>query len=212
MGNAFRLDPDVALMLAVKEGDDDAFEELVGRHGPRLVGFFRRHMGDRDLAEDLAQETFLKVYRARKTYRPSARFRTWLLTIATNLMLNTRRYESKRLHVSLEVRDGSSEGDGRSSLMDPRADGPPEASERDEIRRRVRLAVLELPENQRIAVALHRFEGLSYKEVAEVMGTTVKAIKSLLNRAKENLRRRLERDLRAYVTSDGRGPLAGDVP
>ena len=195
MGNAGGSDPDVALMLALKAGNSSAFDELVTRHAALLVGFFYRQMGHRDLAEDLAQETFLKVYRARDGYRPTARFKTWLLTIATNLSLNRKRYEGHRFHLSLDAPRGEGGGDAGSGIADNRGESPEAALERDELGERVRAAVQGLPNNQRTAVSLHRFEGLSYADIAEVMGLSGKAVKSLLNRAKENLRVRLEREI-----------------
>ena len=209
MGNARGSDPDATLMLAVKAGDRSAFDELVSRHAAFLVNFFARQMGHRDLAEDLAQETFLKVYRARKGYRPTARFRTWLLTIATNLSHNRKRYEGHRFHLSLDAAPAEGGGDGGPMIADYRHENPDADLEREELGERVRAAILELPENQRMAVALHRFEGMPYAEIATAMKLTAKAVKSLLNRAKENLRKRLERDIKDYLVGRER-PVPDD--
>jgi RNA polymerase sigma-70 factor (ECF subfamily) len=193
-------DPDVALMLAVQEDRPGAFEELVGRHASTLVGFFFRRMGTRDVAEDLAQETFLKVFRARHAYEPRARFRTWLLTIATNVALNRKRYDGYRYHLSLDTPPQQADGEARPpAVRDRRAEDPGLGAERAELRQRVRVAVLSLPENQRLALVLFRFEGLSYQEVGEVMGLGCAAVKSLMNRAKTNLRERLEHDLMDWL-------------
>src|SRR5688572_8672765 len=114
MGNAWLEDPEVRLMLDVKAGHAGAFEDLVARYAPILVNFLARQAGNPEDAEDLAQEVFSKVYRARETYEPAARFRTWILTIATNLCLNRRRYEGYRFHYSLNAPVGDdSEGGGR---------------------------------------------------------------------------------------------------
>jgi RNA polymerase sigma-70 factor (ECF subfamily) len=204
MGNAGGSDPDVALMLAVKAGDSAAFDELVARHAAYLVNFFYRQVGHRDLAEDLAQETFLKVYRARDGYRPTARFKAWLLTIATNLALNKKRYEKLRFHLSLDTSVTDDDGEQGFQIPDRGGAEPASAFERDEMQERVRVVVQGLPANQRIAVILHRFEGLSYAEIATAMDLTEKAVKSLLNRAKENLRTRLQHEIKDYLAIRGK--------
>lgn len=189
-------DPDVRLMLRVKEDDAGAFEELVRRYQARLVRLMH-HIGPRsDLAEDLAQETFLRVYRARKRYEPGAKFSTWLFTIAGNVARNAARSVGRRQEVS-EV-DAPRNGDlshqqlptagamEASGLMPTRM---AEGSERAEI---VRAAVAALGERQRMALVLSRFENMSYMEIAETMGLTTKAVKSLLSRARVNLKEILQ--------------------
>ena len=189
-------DPDVRLMLRVKEDDAGAFEELVRRYQARLVRLMH-HIGPRhDLAEDLSQETFLRVYRARKRYEPGAKFSTWLFTIAGNVARNAARSAGRRQEVS-EV-DAPQHGDSSdaqlptagameaSGLMPTRL---AEGSERAEI---VRAAVAALGERQRMALILSRFENMSYAEIAETMDLTPKAVKSLLSRARVNLKEILQ--------------------
>lgn len=189
-------DPDVRLMLRVQEDDAGAFEELVQRYQVRLVRLLE-HLGpSRDLADDMAQEVFLRVFRARKSYQPGAKFSTWLFTIAGNVARNAARTSGRRREVS-EV-DAASAPSGpqaailagmavdASGLMPTRL---AEGAERAEI---VRAAVQMLGERQREALLLSKFEGLSYQEIADVMGLTTKAVKSLLSRARVNLKEILE--------------------
>lgn len=210
MGNAFLDDPDVRLMLAIKADVPGAFEELVSRHAPALFAFLYRHTGNAEDAEDLAQEAFARVYRARTGYEPTARFKTWLLAIATNVSLNRRRYERHRPHVSLD-RDGNEARDSARPLEpeDTRNPGPADGLERTEVQERVRTAVQRLPDNQRLAVSLLRFEGLAYREIADALQISVQAVKSLLNRAKENLRVMLQREIKDYLAAPA-APVPGD--
>ena len=199
-------DPDVRLMLRVKEDDAGAFEALVRRYEARLVRLMR-HLGPRpDLAEDLAQETFLRVYRARKNYVPGAKFSTWLFTIAGNVARNSARSIHRRAEVS-EVDAPQSEQAGLGSLLAStvmEASGMmpvrlAEGSERAEI---VRAAVAQLGERQRMALMLSRFENLSYTEIAEAMGLTTKAVKSLLSRARVNLKELLQPYIDSGIVPD----------
>jgi RNA polymerase sigma-70 factor (ECF subfamily) len=182
-------DPDVRLMLAFKRGDQAAFEELLRRHFRGVLNFVYHFVGRRDIAEELTHEVFIKVYRSAGGYEPRARFRTWLFTIAKNLSLNELR---RRSHDELSLTDMEPGGDdrGRRNPPDP---SPP--AEEGLIRREriaaVRAAIDELPENQRLAVILRRYEEFSYEEIAAALATTEKAVKSLLSRAKEHLRQKL---------------------
>jgi RNA polymerase sigma-70 factor (ECF subfamily) len=190
-------DPDVRLMLRVKEDDAGAFEELVRRYQARLVRLMQTIGPQADMAEDLAQETFLRVYRARKRYEPGAKFSTWLFTIAGNVARNAARTLGRRQEVS--------EGDAPRGMDSPSGVGAivstaveasglmptrvAEGTERAEI---VRAAVAALGERQRMALMLSRFENMSYVEIAESMGLTTKAVKSLLSRARVNLKEILQ--------------------
>lgn len=192
----YETDPDVRLMLAVKAGDRSAFGEIVARHGPFLVNFIFKFVGSLATAEDLSQEVLFKVYRAAPNYEPTAKFRTWLLTIASNLCLNRKRWEKRNRYRSL---DAPLDADGKRALSEELAadgDAPTAGVDRDEVRRIVRDAILSLPESQRMAVILARYHELSYVEIGEALGLSIMAVKSLLNRAKENLRDRLLRDSR----------------
>ncbi|MFU7560019.1 RNA polymerase sigma factor [Roseiconus sp. JC912] len=203
-------DPDVRLMLRVKNDDAAAYEELLRKYHPRLVRLLRA-MGPRaDMAEDLAQETFMRVWRARERYEPGAKFSTWLFTIAANVARNATRSQGRRQEVN-EV-DAPTGGDGSqavgivtataleaSGLMPSRV---VEGVERGDI---VLHAVKTLGERQRTALMLSRFENLSYAEIAETMGLTTKAVKSLLSRARVNLRELLQ----PYIEA-GTVPKTGD--
>jgi RNA polymerase sigma-70 factor (ECF subfamily) len=178
-------------MLQVRDDNAAAFEELVLRYQARLISVLEHLVPSREQAEDLAQEVFLRVFRARKTYEPGARFSTWLFTIANNVASNALRSISRRREIHLD--SGNSEmkpleqlAAAKSSLMPARQ---LDNSERAEL---VRAAINQLNDRQRMALLLAKFEGLSYAEIADTMGMSVKAIKSLLSRARNNLRLALE--------------------
>lgn len=178
-------------MLGVKAGDDLSFELLLQKYRTPLVNFLYRMVRDQATAEDLAQEVFLRVYRARKSYAPSARFTTWLFRIATNVALNALRDGRRRAReLALdEPRDGD---DGRPALELP--DGAPSAEQRlvaRERARQIRRAILALPDKQRAAVVLHKYHEMDYDEIARILGCTESALKSLLFRAYEALRAEL---------------------
>lgn len=183
-------------MLRVKDDDAGAFEALVRRYEARLVRLMQ-HLGPRsDMAEDLAQEVFLRVYRARKSYVPGAKFSTWLFTIAGNVARNASRSVHRRAEVS-EVDAPSADLSGAGSLLAStvtEASGlmPVRLAEGSERAAIVRAAVAQLGERQRMALMLSRFENLSYSEIAEAMGLTTKAVKSLLSRARVNLKELLQ--------------------
>jgi RNA polymerase sigma-70 factor (ECF subfamily) len=204
MGEHGRDDDGHRLMMEVRSDRPGAFEELVSRYGGMLVGFFHRHMDQGTAeAEDLAQEVFLRIFRARHRYKPTARVKSWILTIATNVCLNRRRYESRRPHVSLERETDAGNG-SVIGVEDENATDPVEGLGLDELRARVRKAVADLPERQRIAVQLLRFGGLSYEEISRSLGIGLEATKSLLNRAKDTLRRSLSREIAARQREDDR--------
>lgn len=189
-----QLDPDVRLMLQVKDDQAAAFEELVRRYQVRLVAIFQQTLGSREQAEDLAQEVFLRIYRARKTYEPRSRFSTWLFTIANNVAHNARRSRARRKEVQLAGRKSSSILAGSLSQLVEAASGlmPTRCLDRSERAELVNLAMETLNERQRMAVLLSKFEGMSYADISETMGLSVSAIKSLLSRARGNLREVLE--------------------
>jgi RNA polymerase sigma-70 factor (ECF subfamily) len=190
---------DVDLMLALKAGDEDAFAVLVSRHRNAVVNLTYRYLGNRADAEDLAQEVFLKVYRARARYRAEAKFTTWLYRVAVNASLNeVRNRKNRPTHAAAPLRGGAGDDDAHVPLVaDGAAAAPLEEVEREELRARVREAVEELPERQRIALILNKFHGLSYEELAETLELSIPAVKSLLVRARENVRQVLEPYLRA---------------
>lgn len=187
-------DPDVRLMLEVRDDSAPAFEELMLRYQNRLVTVLEHLVGKRDLAEDLAQDVFLRIYRARKRYVPGAKFSTWLFTIANNVASNALRSQSRRREINW--RRPSSESTGANSL-DQLAQAasslmPARQMDKAEMRDVVREAISTLNERQRMAVLLSKFESMSYEDIAETMQMTPQAIKSLLSRARGNLRAVLE--------------------
>jgi RNA polymerase sigma-70 factor (ECF subfamily) len=185
-------DPDVRLMLRVRDDDAGAFEELVRRYQDRLVRLFHHIGPSPELAEDLAQDVFLRVYRSRARYEAGAKFSTWLFTIAGNVARNAARSQGRRREVT-EVDARKSTDDSRSNLiagiaLDASALMPTRVVEGEERAEVVRAAVQSLGERQRMALMLSRFENMSYVEIAEAMGLTTKAVKSLLSRARVNLK------------------------
>lgn len=177
-------DPDVALMLRFKAGEEAAFEELVRKHTKSVLNMVYRYLSDRSQAEDVAQDVFVKVYKARLKYEPAAKFTTWLFRITVNHCLN-------------EIRSRRSQPVGSAPMEElieePSPENPDDRMNSVELRNAVREALDELPENQRMAVILARYHDLSYDEIAETMVLSLEAVKSLLFRAKENLKVKLQR-------------------
>jgi len=180
------LERDAQLMLRVKEGDDTSFAALLERYRAPVIHFIYRMVQSQHIAEELAQDVFLRVYRARKGYEPNAKFTTWLFRIATHIALNA-------------IRDGRGER-ATESLDDQEA----KASELPDRRRtieqvmveyarlaEVRRAVQALPAKQRAAVLMHKYHELDYAQIARALGCSESAVKSLLFRAYETLRRKL---------------------
>jgi RNA polymerase sigma-70 factor (ECF subfamily) len=193
-------DPDIRLMLRVRDDDPAAFGELVELYQHRLVAVMHHLVGNSEEAEDLAQEVFLRVYRGRKKYRPRAKFSTWLFTIANHLALNALRRRQRRPAVPLNLRDSGPLGPRPAEQMVRDKGGPPgQRLAQEELAAVVRTALAGLGERQRMAVVLNKFEDMNYHEIAEVMGLSTKAVKSLLSRARENLRVALQ----DYIYMDG---------
>lgn len=193
-------DPDIRLMLLVRDDQPGAFEELVGRYQHRLVAVMNHLVGNSEEAEDLAQEVFLRVYRARKKYHPRSKFSTWLFTIANNLALNSIRSRQRKPVVPLNVHESGPLGPRpQEQLVHDPGTGPQQRVQKDELAERIRAALDTLNERQKMAVVLNKFEDMNYAEIAEVMGLTTKAVKSLLSRARMNLRAALT----GYVYMDG---------
>jgi RNA polymerase sigma-70 factor, ECF subfamily len=177
---------DVQLMLDVKAGDDASFELLLQKYRMPLVNFLFRMVRDSATAEDLAQEVFLRVYRARKEYSPSAKFTTWLFRIATNLALNSvRDNRHRRMEISLDAPLEEDEAPVQVPAREMRIDEHMVERDRADF---IRRAVASLPEKQRVAVLLHKYEEMDYGEIARILDCSESALKSLLFRAYENLR------------------------
>src|SRR5580698_6386737 len=171
---------DVQLMLDVKAGDERSFELLLQRYRAPLVNFLYRMVRARGTAEDLAQEVFLRVYRARKQYVPSAKFTTWLFRIATNLALNSLRDNRyQRMEISLDAPVTVDAEDGEEKLLDV-AEKHPNIEQHlveDARRKLIRHAIDKLPEKQRAAVLLHKYEELDYTEIAKILSCSESALK-----------------------------------
>jgi RNA polymerase sigma-70 factor (ECF subfamily) len=187
-GATAALDGDAELMLRVKDGDSLSFALLLEKHRSPVIRFLYRMVQDPAISEELAQEVFLRVYRSRASYEPTAKFTTWLFRIATHLALNWRRdRRNERCQESLDLEPAE-------QPVRQIADRRPLVEETlvrqaglDEIRR----AVAALPDKQRAAVLMHKYEGMEYSQVAKVLGCSDSAVKSLLFRAYETLRVRL---------------------
>lgn len=177
---------DDTLMQRTASGDEEAFRLLVSRWEQPVYGFLVHMLGAPEEAQDLAQDTFLKVYDQAHRYRPGGRFRSWLLRIAGNNARSAlrRRKILRWVNFDLASHDQASPGDD-----------PARRLERSEAQQRVRAAVAALPERQRQAVVLQRFQECRYAEIAEIMGTSVPAVESLLQRATVALKAALSRDL-----------------
>ena len=177
---------DVQLMLDVKAGDDASFELLLQKYRTPLVSFLYRMVRDLATAEDLAQEVFLRVYRARKKYAPNAKFTTWLFRIATNLALNTLRdARYRQMEVSL---DQPAEDERPAMELPDRQPGVEQELMARDRAARIRRAIQALPEKQRAAVLLHKYYELDYDQIARILDCSESALKSLLFRAYETLR------------------------
>jgi RNA polymerase sigma-70 factor (ECF subfamily) len=187
-------DPEVQLMLRVRDGDQGAFAQLVGKYQDRLIGIFSNMFGDGALAEDLAQEVFLRIYRARQGYEPTAKFSTWVFQIASNLASNSRRTKGRKREVQFSASTSGSQPvrAGEQLVADKSALMPTRQVDSSELQERVLAAMDQLSERQRMAVLLHKFEGMSYADIGSAMEMSAQAVKSLLSRARENLRVALE--------------------
>jgi RNA polymerase sigma-70 factor, ECF subfamily len=183
---------DVALMARVRDGDSDAFRELIERHQRAVINTIHRAIGDAWEAEDLAQRVFLQVYRSAKRYQPTAKFTTWLFTITRNTILNEHRRRKRHAAESLDALESPANTDsvGWQAPDFTTPDPAQEVAER-ELQTKIMETVQQLPEAQRTAVILCRYEGLSYEEIARVLGCSVSATKSLLHRARLTLKEKL---------------------
>jgi RNA polymerase sigma-70 factor (ECF subfamily) len=177
---------DVQLMLDVKAGDDASFNLLLQKYRTPLINFLYRMVRDSATAEDLAQEVFLRVYRARKQYSPSAKFTTWLFRIATNLALNSvRDNRHRQMDISIDPPVEEDEAPLQLPAREMRIDEHMIERDRAEF---IRQAISSLPEKQRVAVLLHKYEEMDYAEIAKILECSESALKSLLFRAYETLR------------------------
>ena len=191
-------DADQILMRRFQEGDESAFEVLVHKYQGLVLSLCRRYLGSRSPGiDDVAQQVFVRVYRSKMTYKPQAKVKTWLYAVTVNACRNEirrlRAEKNRRVSSFTAVFGDPAEGDAPPVFEDLGSPTPGADLEGDEVSRAVRIAVDQLPEQQRLALVLTRFHGCSYEDVAEAMKTTVPAVKSLLTRARENLRKLLRR-------------------
>jgi RNA polymerase sigma-70 factor (ECF subfamily) len=189
-------DPDAVLMLRVKRGDRAAFAQLVEKYKQPVMNFVYRSLRDETEAEDLAQNVFLQVFKSRARYKQTAKFSTWLFTIARNLCLNEIRRRSRHPAESLEETQAENEDQPQRQYEDKKVFLPPENVLHGELAKKIEEALAELPENQRTAILLCRQEELSYEEIAGILNCSLSATKSLIHRGRETLKEKLKPYLR----------------
>jgi len=190
--SAFGQMDDAAIMLSVRDGNMAGFDYLIQKYRKPIIHFMYRMVHNQAIAEELSQEVFLRVYRSRETYRAEARFSTWLYRIATNLGVNYARDTKRERTASTVYLD---ENDSETGMTPDVADTTPSAEARLVQRERlnaIRQHVLALPERQRMAVLMHKYEGMDYKQIGDVLKLSESATKSLLFRAYQTLREKLK--------------------
>ena len=193
--SGYLYDPEVQLMLRAKKDDDEAFSKLVVTYQDRLTTIFFHMTQNHEAAEDLAQDVFMRIYRARHGYQPNAKFSTWLFRIANNLAINAHRNKVRRKEIALPVGESTSMNalsPAERALADKSSLMPSRQLDKHELQLIVQKAMDQLNDRQRLTVLLHKFEGMSYAEIADSMELTVPAVKSLLSRARDSLRVTLE--------------------
>lgn len=199
---ATELDLDAALMLRVKRGDVPAFEQLVEKYKQPVINVISRTLRDQTEAEDLAQNVFVQVFKSADRYKPTAKFSTWLFTIARNLCLNEIRRRSRHPAESLEASQTEYEDQPVRQFEDVKTFSPTDNVLHSELEQKLQLALDELPENQRTAILLCRQDELSYEDISEVLGCSLSATKSLIHRGRETLKEKLKPYLRTGVWKD----------
>jgi RNA polymerase sigma-70 factor (ECF subfamily) len=182
---------DVRLMQQVARGDTKAFEELIEKHQTLVAGTVARMLGSNSDVEDIAQQVFIRVWKSARRYVPRAKFTTWLLKITRNLVFNELRRARRRAQVPLQSEPGAEE----IPLKDETNPAPDASLLEQELRQAIEQAIMQLPESQRMALVLRRYEQLSYEQIAEVLDLSVPAVKSVLFRARTELRSRLSKYL-----------------
>ncbi len=176
------LDPDIKLMLEFIEGDISAFEQIMNKYKEIVINIAYRFIQNRSTAEDIAQDVFLKIYNSAKSYKPKARLSTWIYKITANLCLNELRSRKHFKAISME---------SIGEIRDFAQTNPFENLEKKELKHLVKEAIDSLPDRQRMVIILKKYEDLSYQEISEIMGCSVSAVDSLLQRAKQNLKNKL---------------------
>jgi RNA polymerase sigma-70 factor, ECF subfamily len=183
--------PSEDLMARIAKGEDEAFEILVNRHQTSVLNLIYRFIGDRTRAKDLAQEVFIRVWQAAKTYKPEAKFTTWIYRIATNVCFNELKSARRKKWFSFNRSDEGGEHIFEETLADNALSAEDLVLEKERSRQ-ISDALQSLPENQRMALVLKRYDDLSYREIAQIIGCSVSAVESLLVRAKRTLQEKLK--------------------
>ena len=184
-------DPDNQLMQRIGSGDRAAFKQLVQKHQRTVTGIIYRYTGNHSEVEDLAQDIFLKIYKAANNYVPRAQFKTWLYKVVANHCINFFRSQKRRPFITSLDQSLSEEYNPHIQRTDAQKEQPELILQQQELHTALKGALSELPERQRMAIILHRFEGLSYKEIATVMGSSLSSVESLIFRAMNNLKEKL---------------------
>jgi len=179
--------PEAKIMVEVAKGDLSAFREIVERHQKTLLNYIYRYTGDRAISEDIAQEVFLRVFKFSKEYRPLSSFKTWLFKIATNLCLNELR-DNRIQRNTIDIFELNEAG---FVALAVKRLSPERELENRELSWTLKAALRSLPEKQRIALLLHKYEGFSYLEISRMMGCSVPSVESLIHRARQGLRKQL---------------------
>src|SRR6201981_3019817 len=182
---------DVRLMQVVGRGDTSALEELIERHQSLVAGTVARMLGSNSDVEDIAQQVFIRVWKSARRYVPRAKFTTWLLKITRNLVFNEMRRTKRRPHVPLQSQPGAED----SPLKDETNLTPDASLLESELQEAIEEAIQRLPDTQRMALVLRRYQQLSYEKIAEGLDLSVPAVKSVLFRARTALRSRLRKYL-----------------
>src|SRR5437016_12290181 len=182
---------DVRLMRLVSQGDTSAFEELIERHQALVAGTVARMLSSNSDVEDIAQQVFIRVWKSARRYVPRAKFTTWLLKITRNLVFNELRRTKRHAHVPLQSEPGAEDP----PVKDETNLAPDTSLLEPELQRTTEQAMLQLPDTQRLALVLRRYEQMSYEQIAEVLDLSVPAVKSVLFRARSELRARLSKYL-----------------
>jgi RNA polymerase sigma-70 factor, ECF subfamily len=193
------LDPDAALMLRVKQGEGAAFAELVDKYKQPVMNLAFRMLHDFTEAEDLAQNVFVQVHKSAHRYEVASKFSTWLFTIARNLCLNEIRRRSRHPADSLDASHSEHDDQPPPQYEDKKTFSPPDTLLQGELEQKIEEALADLPENQRTAILLCRRDELSYEDIAEILGCSLSATKSLIHRGRETLKDKLKPYLRTGV-------------
>ncbi len=199
-------DPDAALMLRVKQGDSDAFAQLVDKYKQPVMNVVYRMLRDATEAEDVAQTVFVQVYKSAHRYKIAAKFSTWLFTITRNLCLNEIRRRSRHPADSMDAPHPEHQDQPLHQFEDKKSFSPPDSLLQGELEEKIEEGLAALPENQRTAILLCRQDELSYEEIAKVLGCTLSATKSLIHRGRETLKEKLKPYLK---TGTWKGPGHG---